>query len=83
MQGQQILIYDQEEKDIILEMDDNQNNHLPPAHLAPRTMYDYAKSTLIGAESSIVRLIVAANNFEIKPNTIQMINGATDDAICL
>ena len=36
-------------------------------------MYDYAKPTLTGAESSIVRPIIAANNFELKPNTIQMI----------
>ncbi|KAK5802480.1 hypothetical protein PVK06_030073 [Gossypium arboreum] len=36
-------------------------------------MYDYAKPTLTGTESSIVRPVVAANNFELKPNTIQMI----------
>ncbi|KAK5818852.1 hypothetical protein PVK06_023798 [Gossypium arboreum] len=40
---------------------------------APRTMYDYAKPSLTGTESSIVRSTVAANNFELKPNTIQMI----------
>ncbi|KAG8493093.1 hypothetical protein CXB51_010359 [Gossypium anomalum] len=45
------------------EMADNQNNPLPPAiaanlveqNPAPRTMYDYAKPTLTGTESSIVR----------------------------
>ncbi|KAK5802868.1 hypothetical protein PVK06_030496 [Gossypium arboreum] len=36
-------------------------------------MYDYAKPTLTGAESSIVRPAIAANNFELKPNTIQVI----------
>ncbi|KAK5839325.1 hypothetical protein PVK06_008102 [Gossypium arboreum] len=36
-------------------------------------MYDYAKPSLIETESSIVRPAVAANNFELKPNTIQMI----------
>ena len=36
-------------------------------------MYDYAKPTLTGTESSIVRSAVTANNFELKPNTIQMI----------
>ncbi|KAG8499425.1 hypothetical protein CXB51_005933 [Gossypium anomalum] len=40
---------------------------------APRTMYDYAKPNLTGIESSIVRPTIAANNFELKPNTIQMI----------
>ncbi|KAK5793306.1 hypothetical protein PVK06_034448 [Gossypium arboreum] len=36
-------------------------------------MYDYAKPSLTGAESSIVRPAIAANNFELKPNRIQMI----------
>ncbi|KAK5771968.1 hypothetical protein PVK06_048224 [Gossypium arboreum] len=65
----------------IEEMAENQENSLPPAivadpvnqNLAPRTMYDYAKPNLTGTESSIVRPAVAANNFELKPNTIQMI----------
>ncbi|XP_040951532.1 uncharacterized protein [Gossypium hirsutum] len=61
-------------------------------------MYDYAKPTLIGVELSVVRSTIVANNSELKPNTIQMIqsyvqfdeicdtfkiNGATDDAIRL
>ncbi|KAK5839294.1 hypothetical protein PVK06_008070 [Gossypium arboreum] len=62
-------------------MTDNHNNQLPPVAIAdlvnqnpaPRTMYDYAKPSLTGAESSIVRPAIAANNFELKPNTIQMI----------
>ncbi|KAG8498696.1 hypothetical protein CXB51_005123 [Gossypium anomalum] len=62
-------------------MANNQNNLLPPVVAAnpvdqnptPRTMYDYAKPTLEGVESSIVRPAIAANNFELKPNTIQMI----------
>ncbi|KAA3472708.1 Integrase, catalytic core [Gossypium australe] len=36
-------------------------------------MYDYVKPSLTGTESSIVRPTIAANNFELKPNTIQMI----------
>ncbi|KAK5785393.1 hypothetical protein PVK06_039975 [Gossypium arboreum] len=36
-------------------------------------MYDYAKPSLTGTESSIVRPAVATNTFELKPNTIQMI----------
>ncbi|KAK5836625.1 hypothetical protein PVK06_012421 [Gossypium arboreum] len=36
-------------------------------------MYDYAKPNLTGTESSIVRVAIAAINFELKPNTIQMI----------
>ncbi|XP_010253000.1 PREDICTED: uncharacterized protein LOC104594412 [Nelumbo nucifera] len=39
----------------------------------PRTMMDYAKPTLTGAASSIVRPAITANNFEIKPGIIQMI----------
>ncbi|KAA3479244.1 pentatricopeptide repeat-containing protein chloroplastic-like [Gossypium australe] len=52
------------------------NNPLPPEvaeNHAPRTMYDYAKPNLTGTESSIVRPVIAANNLELKPNTIQMI----------
>ncbi|KAL1127062.1 hypothetical protein V6Z11_A13G153800 [Gossypium hirsutum] len=59
-------------------MAENQGNQLPSAiaanqNPAPRTMYDYAKPSLTGTESSIVRPAVAANTFELKPNTIQMI----------
>ncbi|XP_052882198.1 pentatricopeptide repeat-containing protein At5g16640, mitochondrial-like [Gossypium arboreum] len=62
-------------------MAEDQNNQLPPvvaanlANLNPAhlTMYDYSKPTLTGAESSIVRLAIVANNFKLKPNTIQMI----------
>ncbi|XP_019052070.1 PREDICTED: uncharacterized protein LOC109114208 [Nelumbo nucifera] len=39
----------------------------------PRTMMDYAKPTLTGAALSIVRPAISANNFEIKPAIIQMI----------
>ncbi|KAA3482133.1 RING-H2 finger protein ATL63 [Gossypium australe] len=41
--------------------------------LASRTTHDYAKPTLIRAKLSILRLTIAANNFELKPNTIQMV----------
>ena len=56
----------------------NQGNQLPPAiaanqNPAPRTIYDYAKPNLTGTDSSIVRPTIVANNFELKPNTIQMI----------
>ncbi|XP_016716628.1 uncharacterized protein [Gossypium hirsutum] len=51
-------------------MDDNQNNQQP---LPRRSMFDCAKPTLIGAESSIVRPTIAANKFKLKPNTIQML----------
>ncbi|KAK5772600.1 hypothetical protein PVK06_048890 [Gossypium arboreum] len=59
-------------------MSENQGNQLPPAiaanqNPAPHTMYDYAKPSLTGTESSIVRHTIAANNFELNPNTIQMI----------
>ncbi|KAA3456877.1 transcription factor bHLH112-like protein [Gossypium australe] len=64
------IVDDKEEKDITVEVGDNQNNQQLPAAFAPQTMYDYAKPTLIGAESSIVRPTIAVNNFELKPNTI-------------
>ena len=59
-------------------MVENQDNQLPPAiavnqNPAPRTMCDYIKPSLTETESSIVRPAVAANTFELKPNTIQMI----------
>ena len=38
-----------------------------------RTMMDFARPLCSGANSSITRPAVAANNFEIKPATIQMI----------
>ena len=38
-----------------------------------RTMFDYARLDMPGTKSSIVRLAVTANNFEIKPNIIQMV----------
>ena len=37
-----------------------------------RTMSGYARPSLIGTETSIIRLDVVANNFEIKPNVIFM-----------
>ena len=50
------------------EMAENQGNQLPPAiavnqNPAQRTMYDYAKPSLTGTESSIVRPAIAANTF--------------------
>ena len=38
-----------------------------------RIISKYAKPSLTRTESSIVRPNVAANNFEIKPNIIQMV----------
>ena len=63
-------------------MDDNEQNprQQPPGRVLqgnpvfqPMTMSDYARPDLRGTESSIVRPAVAANNFEIKPNIIQMV----------
>ena len=68
-------------------MAENQGNQLPPAiavnqNPAPRTMYDYAKPSLTRTESSIVRSAVAANTFELKPNTIQMIQQLFSLMVC-
>ena len=38
-----------------------------------RTMSKYMRPSLTRIESSIVRLIITANNFKIKPNIIQMV----------
>ena len=38
-----------------------------------RTLSDYARPSLIGTKLSIMRPIVGINNFEIKPNVIQMV----------
>ncbi|KAA3461159.1 protein kinase 2B, chloroplastic-like [Gossypium australe] len=69
-QSQQIFIDDQEKKDITVEMDNNLGNQQLPIRPTPRTMYDYAKPTLIGAKLSIVRPTIVAKNFDIKPNII-------------
>ena len=57
------------------EMEQNMGEEIQAAAAAgqPRTMSDYARPNLMGAESSILRPTVAANNFEIKPNVIQMV----------
>ena len=57
------------------EMEQNMGEDIQAAAAAgqPRTMSDYARPNLMGAESSILRPTVAANNFEIKPNVIQMV----------
>ena len=50
-----------------------------------RTMFDYARPDMLETESSIVRPVVTTNNFEIKPNIIQMVqqfvqfNGLQDE----
>ena len=38
-----------------------------------RIISDYARPSLAGTESSVLRLPVATNNFQIKPNTIQIV----------
>ena len=49
---------------------------------ARRTLADYARPTLEGAASSIVRRPVNARNFELKPNMIQMVqNGVVFNGI--
>ena len=40
---------------------------------AERTMYDYAKPSLDGTRTCITRPTITANNFEIKPNIIQIV----------
>ena len=57
------------------EMEQNMGEEIQAAAAArqPRTMSDYARPNLMGTESSILRPTVAANNFEIKPNVIQMV----------
>ena len=49
----------------------------PPARanplVAPRTMMDYCRPNLDGANTSIARPRVGANHFELKPSVIQMI----------
>ena len=42
-----------------------------------RTLLDFAMSALDGARQSIARPIINANNFEIKPALIQMIQTST------
>ena len=37
------------------------------------TMSEYAKTLSMSTESNIVKLVVAMNNFEIKPNVITMV----------
>ncbi|KAK5772885.1 hypothetical protein PVK06_049187 [Gossypium arboreum] len=70
------------------EMAENQGNQLPPAiaanqNPAPRTMYDYAKPSLIGTESTIDEdpNTHLANFLEFS-DTFK-INGVSDDAIRL
>ncbi|KAA3483470.1 RING-H2 finger protein ATL63 [Gossypium australe] len=53
--------------------ENNPRTHDVGENNAPHTMFDYAKPHLTGAESSIIRPTISANNFELKPNTIQMI----------
>ena len=52
-----------------------QSNPQPQSTMAEehRTISDYARPSLTGTESSVLRPPIAANNFEIKPNTIQMV----------
>lgn len=51
----------------------NQNQPQPPQQPQLRTMSDYTRLLLHGTESSIVRLLIAVNNFEIKPHAIQIV----------
>ena len=46
-----------------------QENQMGP----PRIMFDYARPNMVVTKISIVRPAVAVNNFEIKPNVIQMV----------
>ena len=51
----------------------NNNNNNRIEDEANRTMYDYARPSLDETQTCIARPNVAANNFEIKPNVIQMV----------
>ncbi|KAH7665755.1 hypothetical protein IHE45_13G053200 [Dioscorea alata] len=50
-----------------------------------RTLFDFARPAVIGTQSSIVRPPITANNFELKPSFIQMLqqsaqfNGLADE----
>lgn len=44
-----------------------------PPEQRQRTMSDYARQSLTGIETSIGRPHVVADNFEIKPNVIQVV----------
>ncbi|KAA3486626.1 transcription factor bHLH112-like protein [Gossypium australe] len=44
------------------------NRREPSASPTHRTMFDYAKPTLIRVQLSIVRPTIATNNFKLKPN---------------
>ena len=52
-----------------------QSNPQPQSTMAEeyKTISDYTRPSLTETDSSVLRPPVAANNFEIKPNTIQMV----------
>ena len=54
-------------KELWVKLEDVQSENIAKPQ---RTMSEYTKPSLTGVELSIIKLIVAANNFEIKPNII-------------
>ena len=65
----EVIPEDQEE----MAANNNNNNNNLVEDEANRTMYSYARPSLDGTQTCITRPNVAANNFEIKPNVIQMV----------
>ena len=49
---------------------------LTMANPAPRALKDYSQPQIHDIQSSIVRPAIAANTFEIKPSTIQMVQNS-------
>ena len=48
----------------------------PPAQNGQRTMRDYVSPNVQSDQNPIMRQVVAANNFKIKPAMIQMIQNS-------
>ena len=74
LQGGSVEIPAEEGLDVIAEVKDEmaaENNNTEDD--VQRTMNDYAKPSLDGTQTGIIRPTIAANNFEIKSSIIQMV----------
>ena len=69
--GEDLELIPEIQQEMAANNNNNNNNRLEDE--ANRTMYDYARPSLDGTQTCIARPNVAANNFEIKPNVIQMV----------